>query len=665
MEASATWRSAPPGRRRPGDRLRVEPLDDRTVPATLLLTTAGDVSGGGTASLNSWTAGTVLQVGGPTLALEPGTTAGTFSALFDINQFADADVNLDGLHQVRRTVTVGTGENTFTLQPGDLLLSIDHDGKTLASLNQLAVDRADVFVFRPQAPGDYSAGTFFPLLDNFRAIHGGGETWAIALVETDTVVGDVTLAAGSFLFSREGGDADNDVRLFVPTGVGIGTTAGSVSVLIDGYDLGIGRKVVGIDLVESRTVVGGRVLTAGTLLLAVDGDAVIGNTAVRRYDVVALTVTRTSLASARAAASATLLFQGSDVGLDGGNEALRDISLATLDSRPSAADDSYTVAEGKTLTGGSVLANDADPGGNTLTAVLVSGPAHGTLNLNPDGSFNYTPAPGFTGTDSFTYRATDGTADSNAVTVTITVRPSGPPPEPPPPAKPPAVDPTPDPGAGKPPPGDRPPDGSAAPGGDSPAPEPVPLPVFTVPVGAVSLGPAAFISAPDGPAFVPLSPPAVAATVPEAPVLPPLPTVPMPPVPGPVEVPFRPILIPPPAVTVVGPGPRTLPPTAEDALDADLAELGAQVQAGQTGHLVTDVTIATGVVATAGYVLLTPKLAFWLLSALLARRTVWKPFDPLEVVCAWEDEQKNKRPSDRDDESLESLVGTGPEAKTT
>jgi hypothetical protein len=117
-------------------------------------------------------------------------------------------------------------------------------------------------------------------------------------------------------------------------------------------------------------------------------------------------------------------------------------------------------------------------------------------------------------------------------------------------------------------------------------------------------------------------------------------------------------------VTVVGPAPRALAPAAEDALDAELNELSAQVQVVKPGRVMTDVTIATGVVATAGYVFLTPKLAYWLLSALLARRTVWKPFDPLDVVFAWEQEQKNKRADDGDDESLESLLGRQPEAKT-
>ena len=74
-------------------------------------------------------------------------------------------------------------------------------------------------------------------------------------------------------------------------------------------------------------------------------------------------------------------------------------------------------------TGGSetVLANDSDPEGSALTAILVSSPSNGTLTLNADGTFNYTPNSGFTGIDSFTYKANDGSLDSNVATVTITV----------------------------------------------------------------------------------------------------------------------------------------------------------------------------------------------------------------------------------------------------
>jgi VCBS repeat-containing protein len=68
-----------------------------------------------------------------------------------------------------------------------------------------------------------------------------------------------------------------------------------------------------------------------------------------------------------------------------------------------------------------VLGNDNDPDGDDLTAVLDTDVSNGTLNLNADGSFTYTPDSGFSGTDSFTYHANDGTDDSNTVMVTIDV----------------------------------------------------------------------------------------------------------------------------------------------------------------------------------------------------------------------------------------------------
>ncbi|MCX5660877.1 MAG: Ig-like domain-containing protein [Planctomycetota bacterium] len=68
-----------------------------------------------------------------------------------------------------------------------------------------------------------------------------------------------------------------------------------------------------------------------------------------------------------------------------------------------------------------VLANDTDVDSSNLSAILVAGPGHGTLGFNADGSFVYTPAPGYFGPDAFTYKANDGSVDSTVATVNLNV----------------------------------------------------------------------------------------------------------------------------------------------------------------------------------------------------------------------------------------------------
>src|SRR5262249_40595092 len=78
---------------------------------------------------------------------------------------------------------------------------------------------------------------------------------------------------------------------------------------------------------------------------------------------------------------------------------------------PVAGDDSFTAVAGRQLTVGtkaSILLNDSDENGDLLSAVLVSKPAHGSFQLNSNGSFSYKPSSGFTGADSFSYQAGDG-----------------------------------------------------------------------------------------------------------------------------------------------------------------------------------------------------------------------------------------------------------------
>ena len=105
------------------------------------------------------------------------------------------------------------------------------------------------------------------------------------------------------------------------------------------------------------------------------------------------------------------------------------VATVTLTVAPPVANnDSYTVGENTPLTVAKpgVLGNDTDPDTTALGAVLVAGPTHGSLTLNGNGSFTYTPATSFIGTDSFTYQAIDATSTSNTATVTLTVvKPTG------------------------------------------------------------------------------------------------------------------------------------------------------------------------------------------------------------------------------------------------
>ena len=91
---------------------------------------------------------------------------------------------------------------------------------------------------------------------------------------------------------------------------------------------------------------------------------------------------------------------------------------------PVANSDGYATDEDTSLTvdAPGVLADDTDADGDLLTATVVAAPSNGVLTLDSNGSFTYVPDANFEGGDEFTYKAYDGTSDSNVATVTIRVR---------------------------------------------------------------------------------------------------------------------------------------------------------------------------------------------------------------------------------------------------
>jgi hypothetical protein len=101
------------------------------------------------------------------------------------------------------------------------------------------------------------------------------------------------------------------------------------------------------------------------------------------------------------------------------------VTVNDVNDAPVAANDSYTVDEDDELDvnpAGGVGANDTDADGDNLNFEVVDDVSDGELDFNDNnGSFEYEPDAGFNGTDTFTYRADDGSALSNLATVTITV----------------------------------------------------------------------------------------------------------------------------------------------------------------------------------------------------------------------------------------------------
>lgn len=99
------------------------------------------------------------------------------------------------------------------------------------------------------------------------------------------------------------------------------------------------------------------------------------------------------------------------------------VNVTPTPDPPTAFDDAYTAFEGLALyvAAPGVLANDTDPDGGVLTALLSEDVEHGTLSLGSNGSFVYIPDPGFKGLDEFTYSAVDATGLVSSATVRITV----------------------------------------------------------------------------------------------------------------------------------------------------------------------------------------------------------------------------------------------------
>jgi hypothetical protein len=343
-------------------------------------TTNGNPSGEGQLIIDTWQKGDLVTLANPNLALEDGvdsanvTSGGTLSMGAEISNFIN-NKNISAVHYVGSDLFLGASD--FQLFAGDLILS-STDADTFGGL---AVEKGDVVVFHPDTAGDYSSGTFAVLLKGLAT----NDIKGITLVEQNTTVGDTELKAGDFLFIEDEGSLDNVIQRFETIDVGPLSTSGIVTTLVDGNNLNVNiDSIEGIDLVEVTTTIGGRTLNSGEIVLSGKDDGTVGinNLFIEKQDIFVISVAPTT-----GDVTATLLFQGSDLGFDEDKERIDGFSLTSQSNSQPAATNinaAENFIEDTPLNLIDIVVSDTD--GNEIAVTLtLSDPSAGSLSTATSG----------------------------------------------------------------------------------------------------------------------------------------------------------------------------------------------------------------------------------------------------------------------------------------
>ncbi len=333
-----------------------------------------------------------------------GLTAGTLSKL---PGFTAAD-KIRGLHYVETTLTIGSASNRqFTVNPGDLLLVFSSDDVTLndndgISGNSFKADREDVVVFRPHVAGNYGSGTYHMLLED--GVHRSGSDrniHALALVETDTLLGGTLLKAGTLLVAHEGGAEDSDVYTVDIQGTGFNslTKTSERQLLLRGSSIGLTAKVQGLHLLTHDTAFNDTLLPTGTLLVAIDASNTVGDTPMTNLDIVALSVSKTQQdAVPGSVATGALLFDGSDIGLTAaqpknfGGFTVATTTLPTNTPPLGTSNATPLVNENTTFV---TLLSATDPNGGPLTFSLAGGEDRARFTIVAGNQLHFINPPDF------------------------------------------------------------------------------------------------------------------------------------------------------------------------------------------------------------------------------------------------------------------------------
>ena len=339
---------------------------------------------------------------------EQSAPLGTRGRLFVVDSFIDAIVELDpATGAVRRSLAEPP--------PGSIFNGLGFDGKTLFYLNgstnilyEVHPDTGAIFD-TTQLPSAKSYSDI-TTLDGLVYLQEGSKNVDVFDPISDTILRSFTVNASPLFFNDGLAELAGPNRLMaqgpfrqvweIDPATGIGTVAFELNSQFSYASLGsIGQEIFLVATAKDEIHFYSR---TGTLLRKVPiGPSVYSMAGGTVFD-----------GAHRVTVSDSQTVSG------------RDFGVTTPGAFPVATNDAFVTSEDTPLVVGpdGLLRNDTDPNGEALTASLQTPPAAGAVQIFADGAFIYTPAANFNGTDSFTYRVSDGVLSSVA-TVSFNVLP--------------------------------------------------------------------------------------------------------------------------------------------------------------------------------------------------------------------------------------------------
>ncbi|MBY8826316.1 beta strand repeat-containing protein, partial [Sphingomonas colocasiae] len=399
-----------------------------TPPASTTLSVGindGGNSGGGGGALTGSASQTINIAAvndAPTATVSASAYAATEQVALNLKgtvSVADADAGTGSV-----TVTLGVGYGILTVSAGTSGANVTGSGTGTVTLTGTLAQISDLLNTNATSSVTFTANTDTPsasttltvgINDGGNTGSGGALTGSASQTINITAVNDAPTAA----VSASAYAATEQVALSLKGTVSVADAdAGSGSVTVT---LGVGYGVLTVTAGTSGANVSGSgtnsVTLTGTLAQIND---LLNTNATSSVNFTANTDTPP--------ASTTLTVGINDGGNSGTGGALtgsasQTITITAVNDLPVGVADGYSTDEDTALIVGSpgVLVNDTDAEGSSLTAVLVTGPLHGVLAFSTIGGFTYTPDADYHGSDSFSYRPNDGTANGNITTVNLTV----------------------------------------------------------------------------------------------------------------------------------------------------------------------------------------------------------------------------------------------------